>query len=168
LQLEIRDAAAEDVGVIVGVLLSSKQDSLAELLGPNDLNVEFWTERWRGYITEGSRAQMSSGDGFALIAENRGTPVGFAAYHHTHRHGADVELESVYVLKDAQRKGIGSALVRAVAKRLVSNGDRSMCVGYDPRNPYKRFYLKLGAVEINPHWAIWRDLATVSVWNQKT
>lgn len=161
--LEIRTASVEDVPAIVAILISSKQNSLPDLVDQHDLNVEFWTERWRGYLTNGSQAQMARGDGFALVAAHAGTPVGFAGYHHTRRHGADVELESLYVLKDAQRGGVGSALLRTVASRVVVNGDRSMCVGYDPKNPYKRFYLKHGAVEINPHWAMWRNLSRLAV-----
>jgi GNAT superfamily N-acetyltransferase len=162
LPLEIRTATVKDVAAIVTILISSKQNSLPELVDQHDLNVGFWSERWRAYLTAGSRAQMARGDGFALIAEDGGVPVAFAAYHHTRRHGADAELESLYVLKEAQRKGIGSALIRAVASRLVAEGDHSMCVGYDPRNPYKRFYLKHGALEINPHWAMWRNLAILA------
>ena len=160
--LEIRTANVEDVAAIVAILISSKQDSLPDLVDQHDLNVEFWTERWRTYLTTGSRAQMARGDGYALIAEDAGVPVAFAAYHHTRRHGADAELESIYVLRNGQGKGVGSALVKAIAGKLVAGGDRSLCVGYDPRNPYKRFYLKHGAVEINPNWAIWRNLTTLA------
>lgn len=158
---EIRDATAKDAATIVTILISSKQESLPDLINQHDLNVGFWTERWRSYLTDGSRAQMSRGDGFAIIAEDRGTPVGFAGYHHTYRHGADVELQSLYVLKEAQGNGVGTALLSSVASRVVAGGERSMCVGYDPRNPYRPFFLDHGAIEINQHWAIWRDLTAL-------
>ena len=101
---------------------------------------------------------MSKGDGFALLVEVDDRPVGFAAYHHTTRHGADAELESLYVLKESQGQGLGTMLLRIVGHRLHTDGSGSMCVGYDHRNPYKRFYLERGAVAINPHWAVWRGL----------
>jgi GNAT superfamily N-acetyltransferase len=109
---------------------------------------------------------MSRGDGFALVVEIDGRPAGFAGYHHTARFNADAELESIYLLKAAQRQGVGSRLLRTIAGRLLADGSRSMCVGYDPRNPYQSFYRKHGALAINPHWAIWPDLrplATISL-----
>jgi GNAT superfamily N-acetyltransferase len=158
LPLEIREATTADVDTIVDILIATKEASLLGLITDHDRNKSFWTERWHKYLSEGSSAQQSRSDGFALIAEEGGRPLGFAAYHHTSRHDTDVELESIYVLKTAQRKGVGTALLREVIGRLVTGGDRSMCVGYDPLNPYKAFYLKHGAAEINPHWAVWRDI----------
>ncbi len=39
-----------------------------------------------------------------------------------------------------------------------------MCVGYDADSPYKRFYFKSGAVEMQPGsaWAIWRSLGALA------
>jgi len=146
----------------VAILIATKEASLPELTAAHDRDVQFWTTRWRDYLTEGSRAQQSRGDGVAYVAESDGRAVGFVAYHHTKRHGADAELESIYVLPGAQRHGIGSALLRVVARRLVKEGSRSLCVGYDARNPFKSFYAKHGATELNRQWAIWRDLGDVA------
>jgi GNAT superfamily N-acetyltransferase len=157
----IREASPTDAEAIVAVLIASKEASFPDLVDEHDRNGPFWTNRWRSYLAEGSRAQMSRGDGFALVAEVGSRAVGFAAFHHTARHGTDAELESIYLLKEAQGSGLGSELLRRIAVRLRADGSRSMCVGYNPRNPYKRFYLKHGAIEINPHWAVWRDLGAL-------
>ena len=158
----IREATASDADAIVAVLIASKMGSFPQLIDDHDRDVSFWTNRWRSYLTIGSRAQMSRGDGFALIALADGKPIGFAAYHHTTRHGTDAELESLYILPEAQGLGLGTRLLRLVATRLQTDGSRSMCVGYDHRNPYRGFYLKHGAVEINPHWAWWREIRSLT------
>ncbi len=158
MEIEIRSATADDAETIVAIYRSSKLASLPELVESYDHDVTFLTNRWRSYIADGSRAQMSKGDGFVFIAYAEQTPVGYAAYHHTARHSVDAELQSLYVLPDAQGTGVGTALVHLIVARLVDEGSKSMCVGYDPRNPYRRFYWKHGAVEINPHWAIWGDV----------
>lgn len=160
--LVIRDARPADTDTIVGILIASNEASFPHLLDEHGRDHAFWTDRWRRYLTQGSAAQFSLGDGFALLAELEGRAVGFAGYHHTTRHGTDAELESIYVLEDAQGGGIGSRLLGIVASRLLAGGSRTMCVGYHPKNPYKRFYVKHGAVEINPHWAVWNDLAPVA------
>jgi GNAT superfamily N-acetyltransferase len=162
LPLEIREASDADVDTIVDILIATKEESLQQLITEHDRNRPFWTKRWHDYLSTGSTAQHSRGDGFALIALEDGRALGFAAYHHTTRHHTDVELESIYVLKDVQRRGVGTALLAAIVGRIVAAGDRSMCVGYDPKNPYKAFYLKNGAAEIDAHWAMWRDPKSIA------
>ena len=160
----VRLAAEKDAETIVSILIASKEGSFPEAIDAHDRDAPFWIRRWRGYISVGSQAQQSLGDGWAFIAEQEGRPVGFAAYHHTRRHQTDAELESVYVLKEWQRRGIGTHLLGAVAHRLNADGSRSMCVGFDSTLAYKEFYLKYGAIEIAPGapWAIWKDLGELS------
>jgi len=154
----LRLATEQDVDTIVELLIAVKEQSLPALINDHDRNAPFWRERWRRYIVKGSSARYARGDGWAVLAELDSRPVGFAAYHHTVRHGADAELQAMYVLHEMQGRGVGSQLLLQITRRLVADGSRTMCVGYDPRNPYKRFYARHGAVEIDPHWSIWRDL----------
>jgi GNAT superfamily N-acetyltransferase len=86
------------------------------------------------------------------------------AYHHTTRLGTDAELQNIYVLEEWQGRGVGSHLLGVVAHRLRADGSRTMCVGYDAASPYKRFYLKHGAVETEPGsaWAIWPDVGDLA------
>jgi GNAT superfamily N-acetyltransferase len=148
---------------IVNLYIASKTASLPELIEDYDRDIPFLTNRWRAYIQEGSRAQMATGDGFVFLAEREGQPVGYIAYHHTRRHGTQAELQSIYVRKEAQGAGVGAQLLHLIAARLIAEGTATMCVGFDPRNPYRRFYLKHGAVEINPSWAVWSDVSVIFV-----
>lgn len=157
----IRIASVDDVDAIVRIYVASKMASLPELIADYDHDIPFLTNRWRSYLCEGSRAQMATGDSFVFLAELNGQPVGYAAYHHTRRHDTQAELQSLYVRKEAQGCGVGTALLRTIAARLLEEGSTTMCVGYDPRNPYKRFYLKHGAAEINEHWAYWPDVRVI-------
>jgi GNAT superfamily N-acetyltransferase len=154
----LSDARPEDAAEMVRVLIRAKEESFPQLVDAHDRNFDFWHDRWRLYLAEGARAQQSLGDGFAILARSEGRLAGFAAYHHTRRWDCDAELESIYVLLSHQGRGIGTRLLREIVRRLQADGSRSLCVGYSPRNPYKRFYSKHGAVEINPHWAAWRSL----------
>lgn len=158
----IRLATAQDVDTIVRILIASKEESFPHLINDHDRDVSFWTRRWRRYISKGSRAQLSLGDGFVFIAELDGSPVGYSAYHHTRRHGADAELQNTYVLKEAQGRGVGTHLLGTVAHRLHADGSKTMCVGYDANNPYRGFYMKHGAVEIDAYWAMWRDIGALA------
>jgi GNAT superfamily N-acetyltransferase len=162
--LHIRRADAADVSTVVGILIASKAASFPDTIDDHDRDVSFWTDRWRRYITKGSRAQQSRGDGWVFLAELEGVAVGYAAYHHSARLGCDAELQNTYVLKEAQGEGVGTRLLGVIAHRLHADGSRTMCVGYDSKSPYKRFYLKHGAVETAPGspWAIWPDLGALA------
>lgn len=76
-------------------------------------------------------------------------------------------MQSLYVLKEVQGQGIGTELLRRIALPLIEEGSQTLCVGYDPLNPYKRFYLKHGAHEINPHWAFWPDVSVIIQMQQR-
>jgi GNAT superfamily N-acetyltransferase len=145
--------------VIVRLLIRTKEDSLPHLTHDHDRDEPFWYQRWRDYLMEGSSAQQARGDGWVVVLAERSTDlVGFAAYHHTRRWQCDAELEALYVRSGDQARGVGTALLWEVVERLRRDGSRSLCVGYDINNPYKRFYRKHGAVEVNPFWAVWREL----------
>lgn len=159
--LRLRDARPEDAAELVRVLIRTKEESFPSLIDSHDRDFHFWHDRWYGYLNEGSRAQYALGDGFGILAESGAELIGFAAYHHTRRWRCDAELQSMYVLRHQQGRGAGTALLHEVVRRLREDGSSSLCVGYDPANPYKRFYVKHGAVEINPHWAVWRELPVV-------
>jgi GNAT superfamily N-acetyltransferase len=161
--ITFRDAGPEDADQIVHLLIRTKEESLPALTDDHDRNFAFWHDRWRRYIRDGAggRVQKALGDSCMVLAERGGRLVGFAAYHHTRRWHCDAELESMYVSPDCQHQGIGTELLRVIIERLRAEGSSSMCVGYNPRNPYKRFYWKHGATEINPHWAAWRSLPEI-------
>jgi GNAT superfamily N-acetyltransferase len=161
MSITIRRATAADVDAIVRILIETKEASLPGTIDDHDRDVVFWTRRWRRYVERGSRAQYSLGDGFVFLAENDGVPIGYAAYHHTRRFGTDAELQNIYVLEAWQRRGVGSQLLAVVAHRLVKDGSKTMCVGFDADSPYRRFYAKHGA-EIDGAWAIWRDAGALA------
>ena len=159
--LSYRDALPEDAHSIARLLIETKEISLPQTITEHDRDFDFWRDRWVRYIRDGSTAQMARGDGCVILAECAGDLVAFAAYHHTTRFDCHAELQSMYVLPSHQNRGIGRELLRLIVNRLQADGSQSLCVGYSPQNPYRRFYLKHGAVEINPHWAAWRPLRQI-------
>ena len=158
--MHIRRAGIRDSDTIVRILIASKEASFPETIDDHDRDVAFWTRRWRDYIARGSLPFSILGDGWVFIAEVERVAVGYIAYHHTNRLGTDAELQNIYILKEWQGKGIGTQLLAVVAHRLAADGSRSMCVGYDSDSPYRRFYLKHGAIETSPGapWSTWQDV----------
>jgi ribosomal protein S18 acetylase RimI-like enzyme len=87
---------------------------------------------------------------FAYVAEDdledASRIVGFAAGGPRHEGSADFdgELYAIYLLAEAQGRGIGRGLVCEVAARLVREGKPSMLVWVLEANPSRRFYESLG------------------------
>jgi len=71
--------------------------------------------------------------GYALAGPNRDPNPDFAG-----------ELEAIYVRKSHQGQGVGTLLVREVARCFLGTGMKGMIVWVLPQNPYRRFYERLG------------------------
>lgn len=80
-------------------------------------------------------AQTSDGAivGYAVAGPNRDPNPDFAG-----------ELEAIYVLDSHRGHGVGTVLVREVARFLLSTGRSSMIVWVLEQNPYRRFYERRG------------------------
>jgi GNAT superfamily N-acetyltransferase len=89
----------------------------------------------------------------ALIAEWDGEPAGYASVFHfysTYQGRAALFIEDLFVLDQFRGKGIGKALLSAVAKLAIEQG----CFGLrwevlDWNRPAIEFYEKLGATFLN-------------------
>jgi GNAT superfamily N-acetyltransferase len=57
----------------------------------------------------------------------------------------DAELYAIYLLEQAQRQGIGTALLKELAESLMSKSFTSMMVWVLEKNPWRNFYVKSNA-----------------------
>jgi len=71
--------------------------------------------------------------GYARASPNRDPDPRFAG-----------ELVAIYVLSSHRGRGVGTALVREVARFFLDTGRSSMVVWVLEQNPYRRFYERLG------------------------
>ena len=95
----------------------------------------------------------------ALIAEEEGSPVGFALYFFNYstfktRHG--LYLEDLFILPGRRGKGYGKKLLLTLAETARQRGCGRMewtCLNWN--TPSIRFYESLGAVPMS-EWTTWR------------
>lgn len=93
------------------------------------------------------------------VAEEDAAIVGVAAAHLDEREpDYDAHLHSVHVLGSARRRGLGRALVRISASRLLQAGARAMWCVAPKGSAACEFYRRLGMVELReqptgPHGA---------------
>lgn len=94
-----------------------------------------------------------------LIAEDAGTPVGFALFFHNYstflaRPG--IYLEDLFVLPEYRGRGYGKALLAALAKLAVERGcGRLEWSVLNWNEPSIGFYKSLGAVPMD-EWTVYR------------
>jgi ribosomal protein S18 acetylase RimI-like enzyme len=86
----------------------------------------------------------------ALVAEDEAGVFGFAAggpvLHPVD--GFDGELVGLYVLAQHHRRGVGRALMREFAARMVSEGYRSLVIWALRENPACGFYQRMGGMRV--------------------
>ncbi len=127
------------------------------------VRVDAWRATYRGMIPETYLAAMKVEESTALwqkvltaapnttntfVAERGGAVLGFAAGQMLAepKHGMDAELSAVYLIREAQRAGIGRRLVAAVAAAQRAHGATGLIVWVIAGNkPARAFYEALGA-----------------------
>ena len=137
----IRIAEMRDAAAIAHVHVHSWMTTYAGIV-PQDyldsMDVAERTSLWQDWLTR---------DISVYVAELAGEVVGFAAGGTIRepKQPYDSELYTLYLLREVQARGIGKALLRAVASSLTQKGHQAMLTWVLKQNPAVRFYEKLGA-----------------------
>jgi len=141
---QIRAATTQDARAIAHVHVESWRTTYAGIVPETYLANLKETERevsWREWLTM---------DVDVFIAEIEGEIVGFVSGGAIREpvDGFDAELFAVYLLQGAQRRGVGSALLRRLALSLMARGFKSMVAWVLEDNVSGRFYEQSGAVQV--------------------
>ena len=155
--MDILIADIKDAEELTRVEIESKLLSLSEIIEPFEIDYDGRLYRWGTYF-RGESPQTSKPERIVFKAVIDGNILGYIAGHLTTRYDKDVEIQSFYILKEYQRKGLGKTLLSLFINWLKDNGANSLCVGIWPDNPYKAFYLKHCGQYLNAHWIYWDDL----------
>lgn len=138
----IREAVQEDAHAIANVHVRTWQTTYLHIL-PEEflqaLSVETREEMWKRYF------QSSVQNSHLYVAEVDGEVIAFANFGpQRDEFDYDCELYAIYMLEAYQRKGIGRALTKAAAARMVEDGCQKMYVWVLERNPAIGFYEAIG------------------------
>jgi GNAT superfamily N-acetyltransferase len=144
----IREATTADAPAIAWVHVESWRTTYPGIV-PDDFLANLSVERRARFWAE----TLSDPDdaGVAFVAEDEaGAVIGFASGGPEREHDPIYtgELYAIYLLAEAQGKGIGRQLARAVAERLAAAGHAAMIVWVAAENPFRRFYGALGGLPV--------------------
>jgi GNAT superfamily N-acetyltransferase len=140
----VRVATEQDAGGIAYVHVESWRTTYAGIVPEAylaSLNVAERESQWREWLKL---------DVEVYVAEVEGEIVGFVGGGAIREsvEDFDAELFAIYLLREFQGRGIGTALVRTLALSLKTKGFRSMAVWVLEGNSSGRFYLVSGARRI--------------------
>ena len=134
--VSIRAANSYDAVAIARVHVESWRTTYAGIV-PDDylagLDETLRVKLWQEWLSSGA---------VVLVAERKGGVVGFVHAGNIREaiETADAEVYSLYLLKESQGRGIGRALLTAVAAVLQQRGFRSIALWVLERNRSRNFY----------------------------
>jgi ribosomal protein S18 acetylase RimI-like enzyme len=142
--MTFREATRDDIPGIARVHMDSWRATYPGIVPDSyldSLTYESWVARWQNEFPS------PESDSFVYVAEVDGAIVGFARGGPARQSlpGFDGELYSIHVAPGHKGKGLGRALIRAVARRLRERGVTTMMLWmFRDNTPARRFYESLG------------------------
>ena len=128
---------------------------------------EYWRERIAGYLRGDTNPAKALAERHSIVCAQEARVVGLVAGHLTRRYGCDGELQWITVLPENRNLGIALRLLNLMAEWFESRKARTVCVDVDPGNsPARCLYRRTGAVDLSPHWMVWRDIRTATYVEQ--
>ena len=138
--MTIREATRDDIPGIARVHVDSWRATYRGIVPDSFLDSQTYESRAAGWQNEFPSTESGS---FLYVAEVAGEIVGFARGGPARQSlpGFDGELYSIHVAPGHKGKGLGSALLRAVARRLRERGFATMMLWmFRDNTPARRFY----------------------------
>ena len=139
----IRPAGLADAAAMANVYVQSWRSSYAGIVPRSvlsALSVPHERTYWREALRQPPPGRHS------IVVERGGKVVGFATCGPS-RDGSDSadlgEIYTIYLLAEAQRKGLGRRLLAEAAAQMQADGLKRACVWVLRDNPGRRFYEKL-------------------------
>lgn len=157
--MNILTATETDIDELTQVEIDSKKQSIPECIEDYEIDFALRHQRWQTYFKKQSPTTSKPQRLILKAVNEEGRITGYLAGHLTTRYNLDAEIQSFYVLKEAQNKRIGTRLLTSFVTWLIDMNAVSLCVGINPGNKYKAFYLKYGGQYLNEHWIYWPNTA---------
>jgi GNAT superfamily N-acetyltransferase len=146
--MRIRNAVLEDAPALARVRVDAWRETYRGLIPDAYLDELSYAENESNFS---NRIEAGERQGCCLVAEDEaGTLLGFAIGGIERSLNPEYmgEIYAIYLLKEYQRKGVGTALVKAVVQWLLDREMNSMTIWALEQNPARKFYEALGGTLI--------------------
>lgn len=179
-KINIRNAINTDASEIATVHLKSWKTTYKNIIPDNYLSTLSYEDqiiKWRERLNSNNNkeftfvAQNEKGRiiGFSLGSLEQQEPIGMRFREHLYKG----ELKAIYILKEYQRKGIGSRLVFRIMNHLIEHNIQSMITWILKDNPSSKFYrflygkfigegiIEIGGIQYIKYAYGWNDLIKI-------
>ena len=140
----VRAALSQDADAIAHVHVQSWRTTYKPII-PDEylagLDEKKWAVQWKEWLDRDIRV---------YVVELNNEVVGFVSggILREKGHSDHAELYAIYLLAQAQGRGLGKVLVKTLSNALMSDGFRTMLVWVLEQNPATCFYEHLGAIRV--------------------
>ena len=161
--MQIRNAVESDLAAIARVQACTMvaSDFYATSLDEEAAYQRLYP-RIAGYLAGTYNPSHALAERTLLVAAQEDQIVGFVAGHLSTRMGCTAELQWMFVLPHWQRQGIGARLLEPLQQWFKGHSSTKVIVDASPKNPYRSFYLKHGAIPLDGYWLYWEDIGAVA------
>lgn len=165
--MAIRRATAADAEAIAAIHVAAYDETYRGLAPPGvfeGLNLDRRTGQWRRFFAE------PPPDAAAFVIEQGGEPVGFGSNGIDRSGTAPIGwIKAVYLLKRAQGRGFGLAMMATLAEELAAKSAREVRLDVAVGNDHaEAFYQRLGGTllssQIDPG-PIWKSPTRTYGWD---
>lgn len=146
--ISVRQATLDDAESITAIWLEAWRGAYRGIVPDEAIarrTDEAATAYWQEVLPDPVRGRL------VLVAElsDRGVVgIAQAGVPEPDEPGYESELWKLYISPDAQRQGVGRALMRAMARRLMQDGISTMCLRAFVGNRAADFYTRMGGQEL--------------------
>ena len=147
--MEIRPTQKADAHSLSCIYVQTWRDTYLSVIPYGYLSSMSIPRHEKAFFNELNRKQIIS-----FVAEDAGRVMGFITGGYE-RNGDEIysgEIYTLYVMKNLQRRGLGTQLVSALAIKFNRLGIYSMLVRVLKLNPYRRFYKKINGIYLKTEY----------------
>ena len=144
--MHIRPAQISDAHSMACIYVQTWQDTYLSVISFDYLSSMSISRHEKAFVNELNGRHIIS-----FVAEDHGRVIGFTTGGYE-RNGDAVyngEIYTLYVLKNFQRRGVGTGLVSTLSMQFELSGMHTMLVRVLRLNPYRRFYKKINGLYLN-------------------
>lgn len=135
----IREACVDDLEIISSIAYRTWPATYGNILSVEQLNYMLALF----YSAEALTANIENGHQFFLAMEDS-KACGFLGMEHNYKQNGHSHIHKIYVLPDAQGKGIGRLLLHEAFILAKSAASDAITLNVNRSNPARNFYEKLG------------------------
>ena len=142
--IQITEATNQDYSLIQQIAHQTWPDTFAAILSAEQIAYMLEMMYSIPAITE----QIEEKDYTFLLAKDEDKYLGFAAYELNYQGLAKTKLHKIYILPEAQGKGLGKFFINRVAQIAQQNRNAVLSLNVNRNNPAINFYEKIGFIKV--------------------